>query len=185
MFCLDENGNPTKNSAVTANHCPLFFRDGTSFANYHYFLAYKNRVYMLEKLGSIKNDVWSLDFSKVLAPAEIATAKLDGSKVDVISVLQTLCAQFSSRTKIPFYLNLQEDLDACPLDFQKAQFVTRIANEILANIEKHSYASQFKLFIRTENNGLDGGNFLNLIFIDDGVGCDLTSRFSQAKTIRP
>ena len=43
------------------------------------------------------------DICYSLAPAEIATAKLDGSKVDVISVLQTLCAQFSSRTKIPFW----------------------------------------------------------------------------------
>lgn len=70
LFCLDENEKPTEKPAVTANHCQLFYREGSSFADYHFFMSFKDHVLMLTNLGSMKNGEWSLDFSKVYLLAD-------------------------------------------------------------------------------------------------------------------
>ena len=118
------------------------------------------------------------DICYSLNPAEIANAEISGSKVDIISVLQTLCEQFSENRKIAFTLDCDKELSGAYINREAAKYVTRIAREILSNIQKHSFASRFTLSIREkENKGHDGkalkGKSLTLIFIDDGVGCNL------------
>ncbi|MCR5612080.1 hypothetical protein [Treponema sp.] len=360
LFCLNKENYPTEQKAVTANHCPLYYTEEIPYTSPHYFLAFNERIFMLENIGSNKGNIWSWDYSKLylitdseidfsisqpagfnlvraeafetpypyeakdaplvilnkklyirdavnhslfqiksdmslrevsiieetlvnginsyfdislisvfaifsvvllivcailsirlrnrkgldfafdiqqktreeislnihdsvvqdirairldverlnvdenslelktaviqkitecikrmrdicyyLNPAEIATAKLDNSKVDIISVVQTLCMQFSDRTKIPF--NMQtEDVSSVMIDYKKAEYVERIALEILSNVEKHSYASEIKLFAKIEkSDSINEDNYLTLIFIDDGIGCDLKSRLSE------
>ena len=65
LFCLDESGRVTEKAAVTANHSQLFYRDGSSFANFHYFLSYKGHIFMLDSRGSMRGSEWVLDFSKI------------------------------------------------------------------------------------------------------------------------
>ena len=356
LFCLDENHNPTGKSAVTANHCPGFFKEGKAFAESHYFVSYNGRVFMLENIGSMKktldsrgnviNTVWSPDFSRIysiydsekdfgvyqnsgyeeirgevfetpfpsrkdtapafflnrkfyirdvnhsdfyelqrdfsfkknnssnitgevlspivlilplsllvllclalayalfkinspkniflieeklrskissdihdtvvqdirairldlerlkvqqgneelqksavqnitscikkmrdicysLNPAEIANAEISGSKVDIISVLHTLCEQFSESSKIVFTLDCDKELSPVCINQDMAKYITRIVQEILSNIQKHSFASKFTLSIRKKMDEEYDDKTLTLIFIDDGVGCNL------------
>lgn len=362
LFCRDENGMPTARSAVTANRCPSFLRDGEAFANHHYFVPYRGRVFMLDNIGSVKNadGIWSPDFSKVhllfdsdddfsvtqpagyaeiraetfaspyppradsaplfvwnktlylrdanhadfyalkkdlpfqkvrppaeaarqastaatvlallslalcalsaalfyalrkrssaraifrheqgvresisadihdsvvqdiravrldverlkvrdesealqkeavrhltdcikkmrdicygLSPAEIATAEASDSAVDILSVVRTLCEQFSYRTNIPFSLAADPPVAQCFVHKEAAQYITRIVTEILSNVEKHSFATSLVVLARTEVNSADGhgkpgGSRLALFFIDDGAGCDMDSLSSRA-----
>ncbi|MCR5080524.1 MAG: hypothetical protein K6B17_04185 [Treponema sp.] len=354
LFCLDENSNPTEKHAVTANHCKLFYIEGSMHADCHFFTEYKGHVFMLENLGSMKNGGWSLDFSKVflisdsgddfmlkepenfsrikaevfefpfpkrldsapifvhdgklylrdinhtdfhllqkdfsfkkvssisgddfsflaiaflastvfllflsaflffrfrkinsprfifgeqqkvraeissaihdsvvqdirairldverlkvedesselqksavqnltecvkkmrdicygLNPAEIAVAEFKGSKVDIISVIQTLCDQFSRRTKIQFHLDTDGSIQKISVKNDDAKYITRICMEILSNVEKHSYATNLTLLIREKDNPREGKT-ATLIFIDDGTGCDIKSVTAGNKT---
>lgn len=120
------------------------------------------------------------DICYSLNPAEIANAELKGSKVDVISVVQTLCEQFSEKTKIPFQLDSEQNLSSAFLKKEEASYVSRIVQEILSNIQKHSFATKFTLLIRQKEDEKQGGKILSFIIIDDGVGCDINA-FSNKK----
>ena len=115
------------------------------------------------------------DICYSLNPAEIANAELKGSKVDVISVVQTLCEQFSEKTKIPFQLDSEQNLSSAFLKKEEASYVSRIVQEILSNIQKHSFATKFTLLIRQKEDEKQGGKILSFIIIDDGVGCDINA----------
>lgn len=113
------------------------------------------------------------DICYSLNPAEIANARLKGSKVDVISVLQTLCENFSEKTKIPFLLDSEEPLSPVFLKKEEASCLARIVLEILSNIQKHSFATKFTLLIRQKDDEKKAGKILSIMIIDDGAGCDL------------
>ncbi len=115
------------------------------------------------------------DICYSLNPAEIANAELKGAKVDVISVVQTLCEQFSEKTKIPFQLDLEQNLSSAFLKKEEASYVSRIVQEILSNIQKHSFATKFTLLIRQKEDEKQDGKILSFIIIDDGVGCDINA----------
>ena len=115
------------------------------------------------------------DICYSLNPAEIANAELKGSKVDVISVVQTLCEQFSEKTKIPFQLDSEQNLSSAFLKKEEASYVSRIVQEILSNIQKHSFATKFTLLIRQKEDEKQAGKILSFIIIDDGVGCDINA----------
>ncbi|MBQ7752655.1 MAG: hypothetical protein IJR80_03240 [Treponema sp.] len=114
------------------------------------------------------------DICYSLNPAEIANAEIKGSKVDIISVLETLCSNFSESTKIAFNLDCDRALSGAYINPDAAKYITRIAQEILSNIQKHSFATKFTLSIREKEEEHEG-KILTLIFIDDGAGCDLDS----------
>lgn len=114
------------------------------------------------------------DICYSLNPAEIANAEIKGSKVDIISVLETLCSNFSESTKIAFNLDCDRALSGAYINLDAAKYITRIAQEILSNIQKHSFATKFTLSIREKEEEHEG-KILTLIFIDDGAGCDLDS----------
>lgn len=359
LFCKDEKGFATTTRAISANHSATFYREGSAFVNFHYFLAYKGQVFMMENVGSDKKiynsngkmikTEWSLDYSKIylindsesdfsvyqpaefntiktevfekpfpyrndtapafilknrmylrdvnhldfyeidknfgikkcaspfeqnrmslpvfiiiiliipsglllvfyfvfrkektsrfvfsteqkirgeissdihdsvvqdlrairldverlkvgpessdlqqsavknltecikkmrnicygLNPAEIAVAALKNTDVDIISVVQTLCEQFSERTKIAFSMDCENGAEgntACFLKREASQYISRIVMEILSNVEKHSFASSLILLVRIkEGEKESAGRYLTLMFIDDGVGCD-------------
>ena len=113
------------------------------------------------------------DICYSLNPAEIANARLKGAKVDVISVLQTLCENFSEKTKIPFLLDSEEPLSPVFLKKEEASCLARIVLEILSNIQKHSFATKFTLLIRQKDDEKKAGKILSIMIIDDGAGCDL------------
>lgn len=115
------------------------------------------------------------DICYSLNPAEIASAELDGSNVNLLSVIQTLCTQFSERTKIPFMIDCEENLSSVIVQKEKALYASRIALEILSNIEKHSYATSFKLIVRQKFYSHEEKT-ATFIFIDDGKGCNLVSK---------
>ena len=115
------------------------------------------------------------DICYSLNPSEIASAELDGSNVNLLSVIQTLCTQFSERTKIPFMIDCEENLSSVIVQKEKALYASRIALEILSNIEKHSYATSFKLIVRQKFCSHEEKT-ATLIFIDDGKGCNLVSK---------
>lgn len=114
------------------------------------------------------------DICYSLNPAEIANAEIKGAKVDIISVLETLCSNFSESTKIAFNLDCDRVLSRAYINPDAAKYITRIAQEILSNIQKHSFATKFTLSIREKEEEHEG-KILTLIFIDDGAGCDLDS----------
>lgn len=113
-----------------------------------------------------------------LNPAEIAVAEITNSSTNIISVVQTLCENFSQRTKIQFRLDCEQDSGTILIETEKAKYVSRIVAEILSNVEKHSFATNLTLLIRQKIS--DKNRILTFIFVDDGVGCDLNSIFSHA-----
>ena len=113
-----------------------------------------------------------------LNPAEIAVAEITNSSTNIISVVQTLCENFSQRTKIQFRLDCEQDSGTILIETEKAKYVSRIVSEILSNVEKHSFATNLTLLIHKKISGKDRS--LTFIFVDDGVGCDLKSIFSHA-----
>ncbi|MBR1722912.1 MAG: hypothetical protein IJ727_10590 [Treponema sp.] len=110
-----------------------------------------------------------------LNPAEIAVAAITEAKVDFISVTQTLCENFSSKTKIPFNMSLEGDEGKILLDEEKSRCLARIVTEILSNVEKHSYATKLHVLVKIENEVESGGEekSATIYFIDNGVGCDM------------
>ena len=89
-------------------------------------------------------------------------------------MLETLCSNFSESTKIAFNLDCDRALSGAYINPDAAKYITRIAQEILSNIQKHSFATKFTLSIREKEEEHEG-KILTLIFIDDGAGCDLDS----------
>ncbi len=102
-----------------------------------------------------------------LTPAELASHNEgDSSKLELISIINSLVQQFSSRTHIPCVLKVDEGFEYPVLEKEKTQNLFRVIQESLTNIEKHSYATQASIFIKKD------GRSLIIYVTDDGIGCN-------------
>ena len=102
-----------------------------------------------------------------LTPAELATHNEgDSSKLELISIINSLVQQFSSRTHIPCVFKVDEGFEYPVLEKEKTQNLFRVIQEALTNIEKHSYATQASIFIKKD------GSSLIIYVTDDGIGCN-------------
>ena len=102
-----------------------------------------------------------------LTPAELASHNDgDSSKLELISIINSLVQQFSARTHIPCIFKVDQGFEYPVLEKEETQNLFRVIQESLTNIEKHSYATQVSIFIKKDGNNL-------LIYItDDGIGCN-------------
>lgn len=107
-----------------------------------------------------------------LTPAELATHNEgDSSKIELVSIIQSLVLQFIERTHVPCQLKIDENFDYPVLEKETSQNLFRIIQEALNNIEKHSYATNCQILIK---NKIEDDQKHMLIYIsDDGVGCDV------------
>lgn len=102
-----------------------------------------------------------------LTPAELASHNEgDSSKLELISIINSLVLQFSSRTHIPCYFKVDEGFEYPVLEKEETQNLFRVVQESLTNVEKHSYATQVSIFIKKT------GNTLLIYITDDGIGCN-------------
>lgn len=105
-----------------------------------------------------------------LTPAELAThADGDNSKIELISIIQTLVTQFIERTHVPCAVQIDESFTYPVFEKEISQNLFRIIQEALNNIEKHSYATHCSIFIRSK----DEGKNMVIYISDDGIGCDM------------
>jgi len=112
-------------------------------------------------------------------PAELS---VQTDNTELISIIDTLCQQFISRTKIPCNIQIQKDFLPPRMDTEKSTNIVRVIQEALANIEKHSYATNVQILITSEsdNDKEDGTSKQNqnrkslvIFVIDDGIGCEI------------
>ena len=101
-------------------------------------------------------------------PAELS---VETDNTELISIIDTLCQQFISRTKIPCQIQVEKDFVPPKLDTEKSTNIVRVIQEALANIEKHSYATNVQLVIKSQ--GKDDEKQLVIFVIDDGIGCEV------------
>lgn len=102
-----------------------------------------------------------------LTPAELASHNEgDSSKLELISIINSLVQQFSARTHIPCIFKVDEGFEYPVLEKEETQNLFRVVQESLTNIEKHSYATQVSIFIKKD------GNVLLIYITDDGIGCN-------------
>lgn len=102
-----------------------------------------------------------------LTPAELTIQSRNGSsEFELISIINSLVQQFSSRTHFPCVFKVAEGFEYPVLDKEATQNLFRVIQEALTNIEKHSYATQASIFIKEE----DG--VLQIYITDDGIGCN-------------
>ncbi|MBP5358285.1 MAG: hypothetical protein J6Y69_03765, partial [Treponema sp.] len=101
-----------------------------------------------------------------LTPAELAShTQGDSSKLELISIINSLVQQFSMRTHIPCVFKVDEGFEYPVLEKEETQNLFRVIQKALTNIEKHSYATKVSIFIKK-----DGGSLL-IYITDDGIGC--------------
>ena len=85
-----------------------------------------------------------------LAPAELTShTEGDSSKLELISIINSLVQQFSARTHIPCIFKVDEGFEYPALEKEKTQNLFRVIQECLTNIEKHSYATQTSIFMKS------------------------------------
>lgn len=102
-----------------------------------------------------------------LTPAELTIHnKSESSKLELISIINSLVQQFSSRTHFPCVFKVEEGFEYPVLEKETTQNLFRVIQEALNNIEKHSYATQASIFIKEENE------ILQIYITDDGIGCN-------------
>lgn len=110
-----------------------------------------------------------------LSPAEISLAENSGelteTNPELLSIIDTLCKQFSQKTKIPCTINTKADFTIPLFSLEVSKHTVRIIQEILSNIEKHSFATSVNIFLSKIQN--DKGNMLKIVIIDDGIGCQV------------
>lgn len=107
-----------------------------------------------------------------LTPAELAThAEGDSSKIELVSIIQSLVLQFIERTHMPCQVKVDKDFDYPVLEKEISQNLFRIIQEALNNIEKHSYATNCQILIK--NRIEDNQNHMLIYITDDGIGCDI------------
>ncbi len=111
-----------------------------------------------------------------LSPAEISLAEnKEGQSgttnhLELLSVIDTLCKQFSQKTKIPCTINTDTNFYIPIFTLEVSKYVIRVFQEILTNIEKHSFATSVSILISNEQ--LEEKEMLKLVVIDDGIGCE-------------
>ena len=102
-----------------------------------------------------------------LTPAELAIHNDgDSSKLELVSIINSLVQQFSTRTHIPCAFKVEEGFEYPVLEKEVTQNLFRVIQEALTNIEKHSYATQTSIFMKKENE------VLYIYVTDDGIGMD-------------
>lgn len=107
-----------------------------------------------------------------LTPAELASGGESEDKINLVSIIDTLCRQFKTKTNIPCIIQLEENLSLPQFSNDTSTNIIRVFQEILNNIEKHSYATKVSVLIRSKIK--DSRKYLVIFVIDDGVGCDLS-----------
>lgn len=106
-----------------------------------------------------------------LSPAELADAvRKDEDEIDLISIIETLCKQFTTKTNIDSSIQIDKSIKYPDFDKTTCLNVVRVFQEILNNINKHSYATKVTVLIKPPAE-----NFLTIFVIDDGVGCKIES----------
>lgn len=131
-------------------------------------LEYKNKVIegITQCIIKMRNICYNL------TPAELMSHEDgDSSQIEMISIIDTLCQQFSSKTKIVCSLQIEKNLEYPSFSKEVSTNVVRVFQEILTNIEKHSFATKATVLVRSkeENNQ----KYLVIFVIDDGIGCEL------------
>jgi signal transduction histidine kinase len=116
------------------------------------------------------------DICDNLIPPDFQFGHLQGS-------LQKLCYSFEERTKIECHVTIQENLQLGSLDLDKEIQCFRIAQECLANIEKHSQATMASVVIRNSPVVIHNRREAELLIIvsDDGKGFQPPDRDSCQK----
>ncbi|MCQ2249113.1 MAG: histidine kinase [Treponema sp.] len=101
-----------------------------------------------------------------LAPAELVNhSEGDSSKIELVSIINSLAQQFSKKTHVPCHVGVEEGFEYPVLKREVTQNIFRVVQEALTNIEKHSYATQTSIFIKNEDDSI-------VIYVtDDGIGC--------------
>lgn len=101
-----------------------------------------------------------------LTPAELINhSDKNNSELELVSIINSLAQQFSANTHVPCKVGVEENFEYPVLKKEITQNLFRVVQEALSNIEKHSYATQTSIFIKTENKNI-------VIYItDDGIGC--------------
>lgn len=130
-------------------------------------LEHKNRVVddITQCIIKMRNICYNL------TPAELMSHEEgDSARIELISIIDTLCQQFSVKTHIQCSLQIENNLEYPSFSKEVSTNVVRVFQEILTNIEKHSYATKTTVLVRSkeENNQ----KYLVIFVIDDGVGCD-------------
>ncbi len=113
-----------------------------------------------------------------LEPAEFSLPSPNPGKINLLSILKSLGEQFEAKSKIKCSLNAAQGLEEILVEKEKCQCLVRIVQEALANIEKHSYATEAQILARTESQ--QDKKILALFIIDNGRGCDLAKARSGA-----
>ena len=104
-----------------------------------------------------------------LTPAELADAMMkDEDGIDLISIIETLCKQFSTKTNIDSSIQIDKSKTYPEFDKTTCLNVVRVFQEILNNVNKHSYATKVTVLIKPTAE-----NYLTIFVIDDGVGCNI------------
>ncbi len=106
-----------------------------------------------------------------LSPAELADAvRKDDDEIDLISIIENLCKQFATKTNIDSSIQIDKSIKYPDFDKTTCLNVVRVFQEILNNINKHSYATKVIVLIKPPAE-----NYLTIFVIDDGVGCKIES----------
>ena len=107
-----------------------------------------------------------------LTPAELMThSQGDDAEIELISIIDSLCHQFYVKSKIPCAIQIDPNLVYPKFEKEVTLHLVRIFQEILNNIEKHSYATNVNVLVRNKSENQQ--NYLVLFIIDDGIGCNL------------
>ena len=107
-----------------------------------------------------------------LTPAELMThSQGDDAEIELISIIDSLCHQFYVKSKIPCAVQVAPELIYPKFEKEVTLHLVRIFQEILNNIEKHSYATNVNVLVRNKTEGEQ--NYLVLFVIDDGIGCNI------------
>ena len=107
-----------------------------------------------------------------LTPAELMThSQGDDAEIELISIIDSLCHQFYVKSKIPCAVQVAPELIYPKFEKEVTLHLVRIFQEILNNIEKHSYATNVNVLVRNKTEGEQ--NYIVLFVIDDGIGCNI------------
>ena len=118
-----------------------------------------------------------------LTPAELAShSEGDSTQLELISIINSLVQQFSSRTHIPCVFKVEEGFEYPVLEKEKTQNLFRVIQEALTNIEKHSYATQASIFIKKADSSGGGKPALLIYITDDGIGCNQNELAKKLKS---
>lgn len=115
-----------------------------------------------------------------LTPAELMTHEQgDSSKIELISIIQSLVLQFIEKTHVPCQLKIDENFEYPIFSKEISQNLFRIIQESLNNIEKHSYATNCQILIK---NKIENEKKYMLIYVsDDGIGCNIEQILKRHK----